>query len=97
MFVVEFVPSAARQMAIARDWWRTNRNKAPDAFDEDMADLVTTLEHMPRAAGAAVAQRDGVRRAILRRVRYNVYFTVEEASVTILAVWHSSRGHVPSL
>lgn len=96
MFVVEFVPGAARQTARARDWWHANRDKAPEAFDEDFADLVAMLEHRPLAAGAAVVQREGVRRAMLRRVRYSVFFTVTEKTVTILAVWHSSRGDTPS-
>ena len=97
MFVVEFVPGAARQTARARDWWFENRDKAPHAFDEDMAELLTMLEHLPHAAGVAVAQRPGVRRAILRRARYNVYFTVEEATVTIIAVWHSCASGSPGL
>jgi plasmid stabilization system protein ParE len=97
VFVVEFVPRAARQLAEARDWWRSNRDKAPDAFDEDVSELLLTLEHMPLAVGARVAQRLGVRRAVLRRVRYNVYFRVDGQTVLILAVWHSSRGTVPDL
>jgi plasmid stabilization system protein ParE len=97
MFVVEFLPRAARQMVDAREWWREHREKAPDAFDEDFAGLLTMLEHMPRAEGAPVAQRPGVRRAVLRRVRYNVYFIVEESTVLILAVWHASRGTPPNL
>jgi hypothetical protein len=32
MFVVEFVPGAARQAAEARDWWHAHREKAPAAF-----------------------------------------------------------------
>jgi plasmid stabilization system protein ParE len=95
MFVVEFLPRAARQVAEARDWWRANRDKAPDAFDDDFSELVTTLEQVPLAVGAPVAQRRGVRRAVLRRVRYNVYFRVEETTVLILAVWHASRGTMP--
>ena len=96
-FVVEFVPRAARQTAEAQEWWLANRDKAPNAFHEDFAELLTMLEHMPRAVGAAVNQRPGVRRAILRRVRCGVYFRVEDTTVLILAVWHTSRGEAPEL
>jgi plasmid stabilization system protein ParE len=97
MFVVEFVPRAARQAAEAEEWWHAHRDKAPHAFHEDLSELLTMLEHMPRAVGAAVNQRPGVRRAVLRRIRYAVYFTVEGSTVLILAVWHTSRGSMPEL
>lgn len=97
MFVVEFAPGAAQQALEARDWWTTNREKAPGAFDEDFSELIEMLEHVPRGVGAAIAQRPGVRRAVLRRVRYNVYFRIEGTVVLILAVWHASRGDMPDL
>jgi plasmid stabilization system protein ParE len=95
MFVVEFVPEAAQQAAEARDWWRAHRDKAPFAFEDDLAELMTLLEQVPRAVGGPIPERPGVRRAVLRRVRYNVYFTVEQSTVSILAVWHASRGTLP--
>jgi plasmid stabilization system protein ParE len=97
MFVVEFVPEAAQQAAEAEDWWRAHRDKAPDAFEDDLAELLTVLEQMPLAVGSAVFGRPGVRRAVLRRVRYNVYFTVDQSTVLIIAVWHASRGTLPQL
>lgn len=97
MFSVEFVPGAARQVADARDWWFANRDKAPFAFDEDLDDLVGLLEHAPRFVGMAVTQRPGVRRALMRRVRYYVYFTFTDETVTVLALWHSSRGSSPEV
>jgi plasmid stabilization system protein ParE len=95
MFAVEFVPAAARQAAEARDWWFENRDKAPGAFDDDLADLVDRLAEAPHSVGIRVRQRPGVRRALLRRVRYHVYFTIEASSVTVIAVWHASRGSDP--
>lgn len=97
MFVVEFVPRAARQVAQARQWWVEHRDKAPDAFDEDIDELLAVLEQMPHGVGAPVRLRPGVRRAVLRRVRYNVYYLVEDSCVLILAVWHASRGEPPVL
>lgn len=94
MFAVEFVPAAARQAANARDWWFEHRNKARTAFDDDLAELVERLAQAPLLVGVRIAERPGVRRALLRRVRYYVYFTVAE-TVTIIAVWHASRGHQP--
>ena len=97
MFVVEFVPGAARQVAEARAWWHENREKAPTAFDEDLAELVSLLEHVPRAVGVAVSQRPGVRRVFLKRLRYYAYFTIDGSTVTVIAVWHGNRGSGPPL
>jgi plasmid stabilization system protein ParE len=38
-----------------------------------------------------------VRRVLLKRIRYYVYFEVSDdgARVSILAVWHASRGREP--
>ena len=40
-----------------------------------------------------------VRRTSLRRSRYYVYYTVDAAAlaVTVVAVWHASRGSAPNL
>jgi plasmid stabilization system protein ParE len=35
--------------------------------------------------------RSGIRRALLRRFPYAVYFAVEEAAIVVLAVLHASR------
>lgn len=97
MFVVELVPGAARQVLRAADWWRANRDKAPDAFEAEFEELVVRLEEYPRAVGAPVEQRPGVRRALMRRTRYCVYFEVAVERVTIVAVLHASRAAVARL
>jgi len=33
----------------------------------------------------------------MRRVRYHIYFTVSHRIVTIIAIWHTSRGSMPKL
>jgi plasmid stabilization system protein ParE len=86
---------AACNGADARDCWVENRDKAPTAFDDDLADLVELLGVAPHWVGARVAQRPGVRRVLLRRVRYYVYFTIADPTVTIVAVWHARRGTLP--
>ena len=50
-------------------------------------------------AGTAVRTRQGnVRRVLLARVRYYVYYRVTSAGeVEVLALWHASRGRAPHL
>ena len=62
MAVVQTTASAARELERARRWWRTNRDKAPSAFDQDVEGLLRLLADRPRLIGRAVAGRIGVRR-----------------------------------
>lgn len=93
---VEISRRAAREIARARAWWIANRDKAPDAFDEELDALVTRLEEDADHIGA---QQRGAnrRRVLLKRIRYYVYFRVvgQGDVVEILALWHASRGREP--
>jgi plasmid stabilization system protein ParE len=46
------------------------------------------LRHEPRA---------GVRRLLLRRTRYHIYFVEEPHRVLVVAVWGANRGRGPDL
>lgn len=89
----------ARQLAEARDWWRANRDKAPDAVDEELARILVRLEERPEFVGRPIEQDLAVRRVYLKRIRYYLYFRVVDdgARVEILALWHGSRRGGPEL
>jgi hypothetical protein len=40
---IEFTHLAERQLIAAGVWWRRNRDKAPDAFDEEMKSALLTI------------------------------------------------------
>ena len=88
---------AARQLDEARDWWLANRDKAPHAFDQDVAALLGFLEERPELVGSPFKPEPSVRRVYLRRIRYYVYFQIVDDGdrVVILAFWHGSRGSSP--
>jgi plasmid stabilization system protein ParE len=90
---------AAAEVARARRWWLTHRDKAPSAFDDELEALIDRLEDSPFEIGLVVRNLPGVRRVLLRRIRYHVYFRVAESgsSVEVLALWHASRGRGPAL
>ena len=90
---------AAEQIRIANDWWRANRPKAAHAFSEDLTQATALLALQPhlgaRARNLVLA---AVRRVHLARIRYDLYYRVIEepqASIEILALWHSSRRDQP--
>jgi plasmid stabilization system protein ParE len=90
--------TAAAQIDAASAWWRKHRDKAPDAFDEDLDDALQILRAEPGIGSPVRARRAGVRRLWLDRIRYFVYYREAEPDIIeVLAVWHGSRRSGPRL
>ena len=84
-------PRAQRQIARHRAWWLRNRDKAPQAFDEDLERAYLLLLDRPQIGQLVrTKRRRGARRLLLDRVRYYLYYEVGDA-IVILALWHASR------
>jgi len=97
---IEFSTGALDQLRAIQAWWNLNRPSAPDLFHEELAATVEMLRQSPLAAKAyEFPAIPGLRRTLMQRTRYHVYFTYHEESALIFvhAVWHASRGHGPRL
>jgi plasmid stabilization system protein ParE len=96
--VVRFSPQALSQAQAAHAWWRKNRPRAPRLFRDELAEALELLRTAP-TAGAPYPHRRlrDVRRVILQRSRYYVYYVMGPGEVTILAVWSALRGRAPRL
>lgn len=92
------VPMAQQQIREAAGWWRTNRPAAPNAIVDELRRVFRLLRVHP-AIGACARNPgfDGVRRVLVARVGYHVYYRIGPAGdvVEILAFWHSRRGAGP--
>ncbi len=89
---------AAEQVRKAGEWWATNRPAAPGAIGADFGEAISLLAEQPGIGAKYEGSRTpGVRRLFLGRVSYFVYYKAEDGSLNVLAFWHSSRGHQPSL
>jgi plasmid stabilization system protein ParE len=97
---LEIAPRAQGQVRQISAWWSANREAAPNLFVEELAARLEALVAAPHA-GALYAERRGVviRRALLRRSGYHVYFSYDPTTeiIAVRAVWHSARGHGPIL
>lgn len=81
-------------------WWRAHRDKAPDALENDLAAAERFLASSPNAGEAATnTNLSGVRRLLLKRVRYFLYYRLspDNIEVQVLALWHARRGPGPKL
>lgn len=86
------------QIRTAAEWWLQHREKAPDAFADDLERGLELIALLPSVGEAVPHSRlAGIRRLLLGRVRYHLYYhhEAEGDSVDVLALWHTGRGTGP--
>jgi plasmid stabilization system protein ParE len=89
---IELTQLAERQLIAAQAWWRRNRDKAPGAFDADMQSALLHLsENLSISTAYRHACRPNIRRYLIERIRYYIYFRVVEDKIQVLRIWHASR------
>jgi len=89
---IELTKLAERQLFAARAWWHRNRDKAPGAFDEDIESALLYLsENLSSSVPYRLTRRSGVRRYLIERIRYYIYFRVTDEKIQVLRIWHASR------
>lgn len=97
---IEVSDLARAQILAAQDWWRANRPQAPNAIREELERASLLISVQPeigaRARNTSLVE---VRRLLLARVHYYVYYRVakDPERIEVLAFWHESRGGVPSI
>ena len=98
---VRFTRRAARHVDEAGRWWHANRTKAPGALREELVRALQVITTQPEAGATARNVRlAGVRRILLRRVNYHLYYRLVESpsrSIQVVALWHAGRGDGPEL
>ena len=89
---------AASQIRKAAEWWVENRAAAPGAIRIDIGEALALLAEQP-GIGAVYegARTKGVRRLLVGRIRYFIYYRATQDTLEVLAVWHVSRGKQPSV
>jgi plasmid stabilization system protein ParE len=89
---------AALQIRKAAEWWAENRIAAPGAVRTDIGEALALLAQQPGIGTAYEGSRaKGVRRLLVGRIRYFIYYRVTPDTLEVLAVWHVNRGKQPSL
>ncbi len=97
---VRFLGRSAEHARAADAWWRENRQAAPSLLAEELATALRMLRNVPEmGAPYGPMADDGVRRLLLSRTRYHVYYAYvpEERLIGVLALWSCLRGKPPSL
>ncbi len=90
-------PQADLQILEIDAWWRDNRDKAPDLFEEELALAFRMLAVAP-GAGRTYPHADArVRRVLLRSTRNHVYYVERDDCVLVVAVWGAVKAAGPDL
>ena len=96
---VHIVSSAERAIGEAAIWWGKNRDKAPEAFFEELERGLQLISAQPEIGSKARnIKLAGIRRIHLSRIRYFLYYRVISSpeSVEVIAFWHANRETEPS-
>jgi plasmid stabilization system protein ParE len=89
---------AEAQLDAIRVWWRSHRTTAPDLLDREFDAVVLILQAAAFAFPIYRIEDDiEIRRILLPRSGYAVYFTIDRDDVLVVAVWHTARGTEPPL
>jgi plasmid stabilization system protein ParE len=90
-------PVADIQILEIDTWWRENREKAPDLFEDELALAFQTIGAVPEAGKRYPHSDADVRRLLLRTTRHHVYYVEREDKIVVVAVWGAVKGAMPDL
>lgn len=95
-FKVELSPRARRQLSQIERWWFDNHPSNPDLLVMELQAIGEMIADNP-GAGAVYNRRVGVRRVLMPRSQYYLYYRIVEARglISIVAFWHTARGRGP--
>ena len=94
---VELSAEADAQVDKIEAWWRRNRLGAPDLFAAELDSALLELGETPTLGVEYQARTVTMRRLLLRRTHYHLYFTQEVDRVYVVAIWSAFRGRGPKL
>jgi plasmid stabilization system protein ParE len=85
---VFYAPEVADDLKLAYDWYESRSYGLGEDFLRMAYTAFSELNEFPRKYEEVY---NSVRRILLRRFPYSVYYRVEHADVTVYGVFHSSR------
>ena len=90
-------PKADAQILEIDAWWRDNRDRAPDLFEQELSLAFRMLSTEPGVGKRYPHPGAEVRRLLLRSTRNHVYYVEQDDRVVVVAVWGAIKGSGPDL
>ncbi len=97
---VVLVDEAEQQLKSIDRWWQANRQASPDLFLDELDQAIELLSELPDIGSPFKrTKRPGIRRLLLQRSKYWVYYFHDRrrSLIYILTLWSTFRGSDPSL
>ncbi len=94
---IRFSARARREAERIHGWWKENRPYARELFIEELAAMLQQIRSQPGLGARYESAGAGVRRVLMRRTRYHVYYAQEGDEVVLVSVWGAERGRGPKL
>jgi plasmid stabilization system protein ParE len=88
VYSVVFTPAARAELTAAQDWYEGEAPGLGWRFREAIGTLVERVTGSPRQFPIVFKH---VRRALLHRFPYSLFFVVEDTTVFVIACFHASR------
>lgn len=88
-FDIRLFRAAARDVAEARDWYESQRTGLGSEY---LNEVEATLARIGKAPRSYPFAQEGVRRALVRRFPFAIYFRHHDELVRVIAVLHQSRS-----
>jgi len=86
---VRFRSEAAADVALARDWYEAQSAGLGDSFVGALERTVELLASLPEAFPEIAM---GVRRALLRRFPYALYYSLADGGIDVIACLHTRQS-----
>jgi toxin ParE1/3/4 len=88
---IRFIPEAVKDLHSAAHWYEEQRKGLGSAFmlsiEAGLATLQRNPEHFAKVEG-------DLRRIVIKRFPYGIFFIVESEIILVTAIFHSSRNPV---
>ena len=88
MYSVIFTPAARAELIVAQDWYEGEAAGLGRRFRQAIDALIGRMSDNPRQFPVIFKQ---VRRALVRRFPYALFFVVEDNALIVIACFHASR------
>lgn len=85
---VRITPEAQADLADGREWYEAASPGLGDAFIEEVESSIRAAADWPKAAALV---DDEIRRALVARFPYGVYYVIEEETLVVLGCVHVRR------
>lgn len=89
---------ARQQLTAATRWWVSHRDET-ELLTEEVATASRLISAQPELGSVFTSRFPGLRRMLLRRTGYHLYYRLDRkpARIVIVAFWHSKRARGPRL